>query len=86
MKILVVGSEIPATSNMPGSPRLFSLCRYLARRHSLTLATRSRSPERQAEFLADPQVENVFDEQYQTVAGYGTQGRTAYAGIRVKFD
>lgn len=31
-------------------------------------------------------VENVFDETYQTVAGYGTQGRTAYAGIRVKFD
>ncbi len=62
MKILVVGSEIPATSNMPGSPRLFSLCRHLARRHNLTLATLSRSPERQAEFLADPEVENVFDD------------------------
>jgi vitamin B12 transporter len=30
-------------------------------------------------------VENVFDEQYQTVSGYGTQGRAAYAGIRLKF-
>ena len=29
-------------------------------------------------------VENLFDEKYQTVAGYGTYGRTAYGGIRVK--
>jgi vitamin B12 transporter len=31
-------------------------------------------------------VDNLFDEQYQTVAGYGTLGRAAYAGVRVKFD
>ncbi|MCW3845866.1 TonB-dependent receptor [Sphingomonas sp. LB-2] len=31
-------------------------------------------------------VDNVFDEQYQTVAGYGTMGRAAYAGVRMKFD
>lgn len=31
-------------------------------------------------------VENLFDEKYQTVAGYGTYGRTAYGGIRVKFN
>lgn len=31
-------------------------------------------------------VENLFDEKYQTVAGYGTYGRTAYAGIRVKLN
>ncbi|MDQ2878589.1 MAG: TonB-dependent receptor [Pseudomonadota bacterium] len=29
-------------------------------------------------------VENLFDEKYQTVAGYGTDGRAAYGGIRVK--
>jgi vitamin B12 transporter len=29
-------------------------------------------------------VENLFDAQYQTVAGYGTYGRSAYAGLRVK--
>ena len=29
-------------------------------------------------------VENAFDEQYQTVAGYGTPGRGAFAGVRVK--
>jgi vitamin B12 transporter len=31
-------------------------------------------------------VDNVFDESYQTVAGYGTYGRTAYAGVRLKLD
>ncbi len=31
-------------------------------------------------------VENLFDAQYQTVAGYGTPGRTAHAGIRMRFD
>lgn len=30
-------------------------------------------------------VENVTDTQYQTVAGYGTYGRSAYAGVRVKW-
>ena len=31
-------------------------------------------------------VENLFDEKYQTVATYGTPGRAAYGGIRVKLD
>ena len=30
-------------------------------------------------------VENVTDENYRSVAGYGTPGRTAYAGVRAKF-
>ena len=30
-------------------------------------------------------VENVTDAQYQTVAGYGTYGRSAYGGVRVKW-
>jgi vitamin B12 transporter len=30
-------------------------------------------------------IENVGDEQYQTVSGYGTYGRSAYAGVRVKW-
>ncbi len=29
-------------------------------------------------------VDNLFDESYQTVTGYGTYGRAAYGGIRVK--
>lgn len=31
-------------------------------------------------------VENLFDEKYQTVATYGTFGRTAFGGVRMKFD
>ena len=30
-------------------------------------------------------IENVGNTSYQTVAGYGTAGRSAYAGVRVKF-
>ena len=30
-------------------------------------------------------VENLFDERYQTVAGYGNYGRNAYFGVRAKF-
>jgi vitamin B12 transporter len=37
-----------------------------------------------AEFYG--RVENLFDESYQTVSGYGTYGRTAYAGLRLRFD
>lgn len=62
MKILVVGSDLPATSSMPGSPRLFSLCRHLSREHRLTLAAVAQSAERQREFVADPMTAGVFDE------------------------
>jgi vitamin B12 transporter len=31
-------------------------------------------------------IENLFDEKYQNVATYGTEGRTAYGGVRVKLD
>src|SRR5882724_6866533 len=60
MKILVLAGDIPATTNMPGSPRLFSLCRGLGGRHELHLATRSASGERYQAFLADPDVSKVF--------------------------
>lgn len=30
-------------------------------------------------------VENVFDERYEQVSGYGTYGRNAHVGVRVKF-
>lgn len=30
-------------------------------------------------------IENVTDEQYETVSGYGTYGRSAYAGVRLKW-
>ena len=31
-------------------------------------------------------VDNLFDEHYETVAGYGTYGRAAYGGIRLRFE
>jgi len=31
-------------------------------------------------------VENLFNEKYMTVYGYGTYGRAAYGGIRVKLN
>jgi vitamin B12 transporter len=30
-------------------------------------------------------IENLFDQQYQVAAGYGTYGRSAYGGVRVKW-
>jgi len=30
-------------------------------------------------------IENLFDADYETVAGYGTPGRTAHAGLRLRF-
>jgi vitamin B12 transporter len=31
-------------------------------------------------------VDNLFDEKYETVAGYGTYGRAAYGGVRLRFE
>ena len=62
MKILVLGSEIPATASMPGSPRLFSLCRSLSAHHRLTLVAFSQNPERYESFRNDPTSAGVFDE------------------------
>jgi glycosyltransferase involved in cell wall biosynthesis len=61
MKILVLGSEIPATTSMPGSPRLFSLCRELSARHRLTLVAFSQSAERHKSFRDDPMSAGVFE-------------------------
>jgi len=61
MNILVLGSEVPATANMPGSPRLFSLCRILAQRHRLTLVTLGHGSERYDTFDRDPLAQGVFE-------------------------
>lgn len=60
MKILVLAQDIPATSRMPGSPRLFNLCRELSRRHELFLLTYRSSQERYQDFLNDPTTSHVF--------------------------
>ncbi len=61
MNILVLATDIPATTNMPGSPRLFSICRLLARRHRLTLLAFSSSEQRFEEFRADPSTHGIFE-------------------------
>ena len=60
MKILVLAPDIPATSRMPGSPRLFSLCRELSRLHELILVTYCSSHERYQSFLNDVTTSQVF--------------------------
>ena len=62
VNILVLAWDIPATTNMPGSPRLFNLCKELSRSHRLTLAAFSLSQERYDTFLADPAQRGVFQE------------------------
>lgn len=60
MKILVLAADVPATSGMPGSPRLFNLCRELSQRHELFLLTYRSSQERHHAFLNDPATSHVF--------------------------
>lgn len=62
MRILVLASDVPATISMPGSPRLFSLCRSLSASHDLILATGSLSDERLNAFRIDPMNVGVFQE------------------------
>lgn len=60
MKILVLAPDVPATSGMPGSPRLFNLCRELSQHHELFLLTYRSSQERYQTFLNDPATLHVF--------------------------
>lgn len=61
MRILVLVGNVPATISMPGSPRLFSLCRCLSGAHNLILVTGSYSEERYRAFLDDPMNVGVFE-------------------------
>ena len=60
MKILVLAPDIPATSKMPGSPRLFNLCRELSRQHELFLLSFCSSADRHQSFLSDSTATKVF--------------------------
>src|SRR6266849_2826353 len=62
MNILVVAGDVPATSEMPGSPRLWSLCRELAGHHRLSLMARGVSDERWGWFRGNSEVAKVFAE------------------------
>mgnify|MGYP001585919583 CR=1 FL=1 len=60
MKVLVLTSNIPATSRMPGSPRLFSLTRELSGHHEIVLAAFSPSEDRYRQFMSDPENLKVY--------------------------
>jgi glycosyltransferase involved in cell wall biosynthesis len=60
MNILVLAAEIPATSSMPGSPRLFNLCRFLAKNHHISLITGCQLKERRQWFADDLDTADVF--------------------------
>jgi glycosyltransferase involved in cell wall biosynthesis len=62
MKILVLAAEVPATTNLPGSPRLFSLCKVLSATHRLTLVTFANGLGRHRRFLDDPSAAGVFED------------------------
>ena len=64
MNILVLTDDFPATTRMPGSPRLFNLCRELSGtgRHLLTLGLFRQNPEREKQFGDDPDTAGVFTE------------------------
>jgi sugar transferase (PEP-CTERM/EpsH1 system associated) len=60
MNILVLAGDVPATSEMPGSPRLWNLCRELSARHRIFLAARGQSDERWRWLRSHPDVNQVF--------------------------
>ncbi len=60
MRILLITSDVPATSSMPGSPRAFSLFRHVALRHEVHLATFTSSTDRYETFLAHEDHSKVF--------------------------
>lgn len=60
MRILVLAGDVPATTSMPGSPRLFSLCKELSRSHELHLVTGCSSLDRHQSFLGDATASGVY--------------------------
>jgi sugar transferase (PEP-CTERM/EpsH1 system associated) len=62
VNILVLAWDYPVTTRMPGSSRLFNLCRQMARRHCLHLAFFRRSKQRGVAFTDDPDNRNVFQD------------------------
>lgn len=62
MNILVLAGDVPATPGMPGSPRLFGLCRELSRQHRIFLLARGGSEERWRWFCEDSEATKVFAE------------------------
>lgn len=62
MRLLVLAYYVPATSNMPGSPRLFNICKELCSEHQIYLATFARPQEKYQCFINDVSVKSVFQD------------------------
>lgn len=62
MNILALATDIPSTPDMPGSPRMFYLCRELSRQHPIHLATLCSSPDRLARFRLHPGTDRIFSD------------------------
>ncbi len=60
MRVLLISSDVPVTSSMPGSPRAFCLFRHLARSHEIHLATFVSSLDRYETFLESEESSKVF--------------------------
>jgi glycosyltransferase involved in cell wall biosynthesis len=60
VRILILAWQAPATSSLPGSPRLFSLSRELCSDHELELLVMPQDPERMASFRDDPDASRVY--------------------------
>lgn len=81
---LPFGLSIGGTVQMVGDS--FDNARNTVRLEGYTLASLRAELPLNDRLSFYGRVENVFDERYQTVANYGTIGRAAYGGIRVKLD
>lgn len=60
MKILVLTPNYPAPTRRPGSPRLYNICKELARRHTLDLCVLRPTAERREFFKSDNAEDGVF--------------------------
>lgn len=60
MKILVFAPDYPAPTRRPGSPRLYNICKELARRHTLGLCLLRPTAERREFFRSDNADDGVF--------------------------
>ena len=62
MKILVLAGDYPATTSMPGSPRLFNFCRELSKKHDLALVFSPQSSSRADRFYREAYADAVFQQ------------------------
>lgn len=68
MNILVLAVNYPSTTSMPGSPRLFNICRQLSKEHRMFLCTLYPTAANRERFRADPVTAGVFQQIFEMPA------------------